>query len=877
MGAAIGAAVVLALILVIVFFQWNWLRGPLAGEISTRLHRPVRIAGNLKVHPWSGSPWATLDDLRIGNPAWAGGGTMASAPRLTVRWTWPSVLAGRPVFPLVWARAPVVRLVSDFSGRQNWNFSGRKTPGRPAPSPIEHLVITDGRVSYADAKARANFTGTISTNETRGAGTSVVQGPLTVGGASWAGPAPMARISRLTIQARLLTAMAGRLELALVEADGGAVRLVSDAAGRDNWRTDPKPKPLKVPPIDHLVIRNAALTYMSARQRVNFVGAISGDERGPAAGLSTIRGALLVGGAPWAGPAPLARAPSFVVQLKLLPLMAGGKLVLPLIEADRPSVRLVKDVSGRASWQVGPGGTAKPLKLPTINNLIISNGALTYDDAKAKTHFTGTVSTSQTVNGSGRGTFVLNGKGVLNAAPFVARVTGGALVNVDASRPYRFDARVQTGATKLAVNGMFAHPFDFGQMSGRLTVSGPDFSNLYHLTGVALPNTPPYQLGAGFAVAGKTYAFRGIGGRMGDSDLAGSLSVNDTNGRPFVTADLTSRRLKLADLAAVVGGVPKNPAAHTLSPAQKIMAARLKAEHRFLPDARLDVTRLRTTDARLTYRATSVDAGRLPIRALSLKAVLDHAVLTVDPLAMSLPQGRFTGVIRLDARRSPPSEAVDLRLTDARLENLMPGKGGFPPLEGGLFARAKLSGVGDSLRAAAAGASGSVAVVIPHGEMRKAFAELLGINAANGLLLLFSKSQSETPIRCAVADFHASNGILTAQRLVIDTDPVLSQGTGTIDLRNETLNLRLAGKNKKLRLLHVMAPITVKGTFETPKFGADIGKAAAQFAIGGLLAAVVSPLAVLLPFVGPGLAHNADCSALIAGAGAGAAPRVAKR
>ncbi|MDQ2861906.1 MAG: AsmA family protein, partial [Pseudomonadota bacterium] len=552
LGAAIGAAAVLAVILLIVFFQWNWLRGPLAGEISARLHRPVRIAGNLKVHPWSGSPWATLDDVRIGNPAWAGGGTMASAPRLVVRWKWGPLLAGKADLPLVWAQSPTVRLVSDANGRQNWNFSGRKTLGRPAPSPIEHLVITDGRVSYADAKARVNFAGAISTNETKGgetragAGISTLQGALTVGGAAWAGPTPMARITRLTIQARLLTAMAGKLELTLVEADGGAVRLVSDAAGRDNWRTDPKPKPLKVPPIDRLVIRNAALSYVSARQRVNFVGAISGDERGPAAGLSTIRGALTVGAAPWAGPAPLARAPSFVVQLKLLPLMAGGKLVLPLVEADRPSVRLVKDVSGRTSWQVSPSGTSKPVKLPTINNLIISNGALRYDDAMAKTHFAGTVSTSQSVNRNGRGTFVLNGKGVLNAAPFVAKVTGGALVNVDASRPYPFDAQVVAGSTKLAVNGIIAHPFDFGQMSGRLSVSGPDFSDLYHLTGVALPNTPPYQLAAGFAVAGKTYAFRGIGGRMGDSDLAGSLSVDDTNGRPFVTADLSSRRLKLA-------------------------------------------------------------------------------------------------------------------------------------------------------------------------------------------------------------------------------------------------------------------------------------------------------------------------------------------
>ncbi len=752
---------VLALIVLAALFQWNWLRGPLAGAISGRLHRPVTIAGDLRVHPWSGAPWATLDDVRIGNPAWAGGGLMARAPRLTARWTWRSVLAGKADFPLVWAQRPTVALVADAGGRQNWNFSGREAPGKPAALPIEHLVITDGKVSYADAKARVNFAGAIATDETRaGAGMSTLQGALVAGGAAWAGPAPLARVSRLTLRARLLSAAAGRLDLSLVEIDGASVRAVSDAAGRNNWQTEPNPKPLKVPPIGRLIIRNAAVRYDNAKARLNFVGAISGDERGPAAGLSTLRGALVVGGAPWAGPTPLARAPRVLVQVKLLPYLATRKLVLPLVEADRPLVRLVKDAAGRANWRASPGEKAKTLKLPTIDHLIVSNGALTYDDAKAKTHFAGTVSTSETAGAAGRGTFVLDGKGVLNAAPFLARVTGGALVGVDPSRPYPFVARVETGATRLAVNGIIAHPFDFGKVSGRLTVSGPDFANLYHLTGVALPNTPPYQLAAGFAVAGKTYAFRAIAGRVGVSDLAGSLTADDSRGRPFVTADLTSRRLKLDDLTAVIGGAPKNPAGHILSPAQKVAAARLAAEHRFLPDAHLDVARFRTTDARLSYRAASVDAGRLPVRAMSLKLRLDRGLLTIDPLTLGLPRGDLAGSIRLDARGPTPVVGMDMKLTDARLENLIDAGAADPPLEGPLYGRARLGGAGDSVRAAAAHADGAVSLVIPGGEIRQAFAELMGIDAARGLYLLLGKNEKETPIRCAVADFQAKNGVL---------------------------------------------------------------------------------------------------------------------
>jgi AsmA family protein len=758
-AAAIGAAAVLALIVLVALFQWNWLRGPLGWAISGRLHRPVSINGDLHVHPWSGSPWASVEGLRIGNPPWAGGGAMATAPKVTVRWKWKPLLARRIVLPLARIDAPTVRLIRDASGRRNWNFSNQKNPPPPRLPTVEHLVIDRGTVSYDDGGRRAHFAGAVSSDETLGA-----------------------------------------------------------TAG---------------------------------------------------ANVSTLHGALTVGGAPWAGPRPLLQAPRFVVKVRLLSLMAGV-LSLPLVEADRPALRLVRDAAGRENWRLNKN--SKPLKAPPIGRLIVSDGALSYDDAKGKMRFVGTISSNETIAGIGRGAFLLQGKGVLNAAPFQAWVSGGPLVNVDARRPYPVEARLASGATKLAARAVIAHPFDLTRMSGRVRVSGPDFSGLYSLTGVALPSTPPYELVAGFARMDKTYAFRQIAGRVGDSDLAGTLDVDDRRGRPFVTADLGSRRLKLADLAAVIGGVPKHSAGHTLSPAQKIMAAKLRAEHRFLPDAHLDARRLRTTDARVSYRATSVDAGRMPIRRLSLRLALDRGLLTVDPLALTLPQGDLAGMIRLDARGAVPRVAMDMRLANARLENLIGRGGADPPLEGGLYGRAQLSGVGDSVRGAAASANGVVTAVIPRGEIRQALAELLGIDATKGLFLLIAKNQGETPIRCAVAEFRARGGVLTAQRLVFDTGVVLSVGHGQIDLRNETVNLVLEGKPKKFRLVRIAAPITMKGSLVSPKFGVDIGKAAGQLAISGLLGVLVSPLAVILPFVNPGLAKNADCAALMGEAAGKGAP-----
>ncbi len=586
---------------------------------------------------------------------------------------------------------------------------------------------------------------------------------------------------------------------------------------------------------------------------------------------ATVNG-VVVGNPPWAGRAPMANLPRLKVQMKLAPLLLGGKLVFPYVEADRPDFTFLRDASGRANWRFGPGGAQAP-KLPAIGHLVIGGGKVRYDDALRGLRFTGVISSTQEVAASGSASFHFTGRGTLRTAPFSLVASGGPLVNIDPRHPYPFVARITAGPTRIAMRASFAHPFDFNRISGQIQVGGPDLSDLYGLTRVSLPNTPPYNLAGDFARVGKDYAFRRIHGRVGDSDLAGSLSVKGDGARPFVRADLASRRLRLADLTAVIGGAPRHPAGHTLSPAQKVMAAHLAAQHRLLPDATLNATRLRAVDARLAYRALSVDAGKLQVRALSFKLALERGLLTIDPLKVSLRQGDLAGSIRLNARAATPVTGIDLRLANARLENLVGHRAaGVPAIEGGLYAHAALTGSGNSVRAAAANANGSLTLVVPGGEIRKSLAELMGIDAANGIFLLITKDHGQTPIRCAVADFRARRGVLGVQSMVVDTAVVQATGSGNIDLRNETMNLALAGKNKKFRLVRIAAPITIKGSLASPRFGVDIAKAAPQAGISVALGVIAAPLAAVLPFIGPPLAKDAPCATLTHQAAARGAP-----
>jgi uncharacterized protein involved in outer membrane biogenesis len=586
---------------------------------------------------------------------------------------------------------------------------------------------------------------------------------------------------------------------------------------------------------------------------------------------------LRIGNPAWAGPAPMAQIDRLAMQIRLLPLLKGD-VDLMLVEADRPQVDLRRNKAGQANWEFSAKTSAKPMRLPPIRKFVIKQGRLDFADQRRGLTFKGLVNATETPGAVGRG-FELAGDGALNHEPFRLRLTGGALLNIKRDKPYLFDAVVRAGATNVTARGQVDRPFDLGHVAMAVTARGDDLADLYKLTGVTLPNTPPYRLTGRILRDDNVFRIEHLAGRVGDSDLAGTLKVN-AGERPKLTADLSSRSLDFDDLAAVFGGAPHRGAGETVSPNNAAMGRQMAAEHRLLPDATLDAERLRAIDADVDYRAATIRDAPIPMQSASVKIRLDKGLLVADPLRMQLPQGLIYGSARLNGRPATPVAAVDLRISHARLEQFVRVSGPRPPLAGALAARVKLEGAGASVRRAAAAANGQVVFVVPGGEMRKAFAELLGINVVKGLGLLWAKDQDTTPIRCAVASFDARGGVLNADRIVFDTGPVLGKGSGTIDLRTERLDLRIEGKPKKFRIGSLNAPITAKGPLTGPKVGVDAGKALGQGGVAAALGAVLSPLAAILPFVDPGLAKDAACGSLVAEArqeGAPVFPQQARR
>ncbi len=550
--------------------------------------------------------------------------------------------------------------------------------------------------------------------------------------------------------------------------------------------------------------------------------------------------------------------------VRLLPLFIG-RFEFVRLDLNGADIRLYRDAEGVSNWAGSESRQGRQLRLPAIKRFALREGRVRLEDAGRNLVLDAEFTTEETLDARNPGRFALSGEGSINRRPFEITLAGAPLINVRRDRPYEFEARIRAGATRVSAQGAIAKPFDFNRWGADIEASGADLADLYDLIGLALPNTPPYDLRGRLEREGRQFGMPRLSGRVGDSDIAGRwTATNQRNGRLMLEGAFRSNSLDFDDLMAVLGGAPSTERGETVSAEQRRVAAALAAQGRLLPDATLDIRRVRNMDARVSFNAARVRARNLPLRGLAMTIGLDNGLLTIDPMVLRLTRGRISGSASINAREDVPVASLDVRIADARLEQIVVMQNG-QPITGALQGRARLTGRGASVRDAAAAADGEITLVIPSGEVREAFAELTGINVSRGLGLLLTDDQSKVDIRCGVASFRVRNGVASAQSFVVDTENVLIRGGGGVNLRNETLDLRLEGEAKEPRLLSVAAPVTLRGRLRAPQIGVDADEAIGQGGLAAVLATIAAPLAAVLPFVDPGLAEDANCGALLAG------------
>lgn len=562
--------------------------------------------------------------------------------------------------------------------------------------------------------------------------------------------------------------------------------------------------------------------------------------------------------------------------LRLLPLLSR-QVALDSVALEAPDIALARQADGKANWQFDlpkkdgkPAGDTSPPWGFSLGQLVLRQGQVALHDAKQNLDVKAQIDTLADDPRYGL-RFTLSGryaKATIEGSGKAGSVL--TLGNAGGKGDYPLQFKARAGGVSAEVEGTLANPVALSGLDVRLALRAGSMADLYGLTGIVLPNTPPFQTTGRLVGSLKpkqaVWDYRDFRGSVGQSDLSGHVTYTSGEPRPRLVGEMASRQLRLADLGPLLG-------------ADERAGPQAARPGKVLPDAPFATDRWDDMDLDLRFTGQKiVRQDNLPIENVSVHARLDDAQLTLDPLTFGVAQGKITSQVQLQARGGAPLRAqVRGSVQGLKLSALFPKVELMQKSLGRLDGAVALQAQGNSVAKLAATSTGEAKLYVRDGVLSAQMLDLASLNLGSVIVSKLFGADKEVHLRCAVADFGLQNGLAQARTVKLSTDEAIVEATGQIDLANEKIGLRIKPESLQWKFFSLRTPLYVRGTFADPKAGLETGPLLLR--AGAAVAAVVAAPAalVLVPLTVPAAADDADCAPLLAQAkaparaGAGAA------
>lgn len=574
--------------------------------------------------------------------------------------------------------------------------------------------------------------------------------------------------------------------------------------------------------------------------------------------VTTIRAdSITFANAEWAKQPKMASADRVEIDVRVWPLLRGS-VQLPEIRLTRPDALLqtAPKADQAGNWDfMGESNGGEPMQLRRLH---IDDGRLQFLDERGRTNIQVAVRSGEPKQADAAPPLLVSGKGEWQGNAFTLRGnTESPLELTHSGQPFRIHLDGRAGATHAVASGTLINPFQFQTFKLQFRLSGQDMEDLYPLLGIALPSTPPYRLDGQLSRDHQVWQYQKFNGTVGDSDLGGDVKVEVGGERPRLTANLVSKRLDFDDLAGFVGAPPKTGGEETANAEQKAEAARLAAKPTILPDTPYNLGKLRSMDADVRLRAQRINAPSLPLDDMDAHLFLDDGLLRLEPLNFGVAGGDIRSTVRMDARRPQIATSLKASVRRVQLGQLFPDAKLAEQASGGIGGEIDLTGNGNSIAAMLGSSDGTVAVGMGKGHVGNLIMELAGLDVAESLKFLFTGDR-QIPLRCAFADFGVKDGLMDSRALAVDTTDTLIVGEGTVNLKNEQMDLLLKPRPKDISILALRSPLRISGTFKDPGFRPDFKALGLRGAIALALGSIAPPAALLATFE-PGPGKDSDC------------------
>lgn len=537
--------------------------------------------------------------------------------------------------------------------------------------------------------------------------------------------------------------------------------------------------------------------------------------------------AVAIANAPWGTRPAFADIERVEADIALLPLLKG-ELRISRLRLVQPDLWFETDAYGKVNWVLAGGplpvlsGRTPPGPAPSsmlaalaIGRVDIAGGRLTYRDGATGDIKVVSVSSASVEGGGPHAPLKMTFAGDWNALPIRLRGVVGAYAAVASHDGNATEIRLvlEAAGAGLFVEGTVGDPRAGPGATLHIAGKAAALDGLAAMLGLALPRETPVSLDADLHYRHARLDVTAIALAIGDQSAAGSFSVDFSQARPVVAADLTATGI---DITRLITG-PADARAATLSSEAGLLEALVSSGV------------LTAVDGTANLQSDTLQAGPLLLQDAAAHVVLKDGDLVAEPLRARIAAGDLQGSFRVAGKSIPPLLSLSLKAPALAVGPALQRLGAIKAFGGVASVAANLTTVAGPPEKMLAALQGEALVAMGEGRLTlEPYTAPFDISAAGlgGLAgLIAREGRQDVAVECAAGRMTVEGGVATAAGFVLVTEDARLKGEGTIDLAAGRLALQFTPEARGGTLL-VAQPVSVGGSFAAPVLALQTAPAA---------------------------------------------------
>jgi uncharacterized protein involved in outer membrane biogenesis len=549
------------------------------------------------------------------------------------------------------------------------------------------------------------------------------------------------------------------------------------------------------------------------------------------------------------------------VGVRVIPLFSG-KIHITEIKLKGLSVLLVENDKGAVNWATArpaqstsdapsppqtPSGK-REIKLESdslvLTNLILEDISVDYRSPGMTEpvqlrieECTGAMQAGQPLT--------LSMKGRLLKEPHTTTIEIGSLKELLEENKSHVEIKMEMAKTRFDFSGAI----DLTQVIKGLTlnaaVAGDRLDSLNRFLNIDLPPLKSYRAGAQLNLRKKRADFSKLNIQVGQSKLAGKMTIDNSGALPKSTVELSAPLIQLNDFDVGNWSPEKGDSEQPVVKNEEKKESGTNALKAGLHSSAEEVEKLLSPellgkfDVKMIVNVNKVLSGSDKLGSGSLTTTLKNGRFSIDPLKLNIPGGSLTLAASLKPDEKAPEASIRTVMKKFDFGVLVRRANPKAEMGGRINLDVDLKSSAGSFEKLMAKSSGYIDF---SGRLENLKAGVIDLWAVNLIAAVVSKEdENGSKINCVIGRCTMNNGLLKPDIFLIDTSKIRICGKGQVDFRKEHINLKLAPTPKKPEYFSLATPIEIDGKFS--EFDPDIQ---AGGLIGTTVKFIASPVTTTL-------------------------------